>query len=69
MPNICDWKSICKKCCDKTIDDCVIKHFLEDEPKNYFDKFLVPDNILLKYATVFDIVFENSTRSCCFTKA
>lgn len=63
------WQSICQKCTENKLEKCVIHHFLADKSEDYFDEFLIPDVILLKYAKVLDIVYENSSNSCCFTKA
>lgn len=63
------WHSVCEKCFKEGRVTCQIKHFLEDKPDDYFDAFLVPDTVLLKYAKVFDIIYEDSSQSCCFTKA
>ena len=70
MPlNLNHWQSVCRKCTENKMEKCVLQHFLEDESKDFFDEFLIPDAILLKYAKVLDIVYENSSHSCCFTKA
>lgn len=66
-----DWKYSCRKCHQESevTENCQIMHFLEDKPAEYFDMYLVPDKILIKYAKVFDIVHADSSHSCCFTKA
>ncbi|GIX79435.1 hypothetical protein CDAR_228681 [Caerostris darwini] len=73
IPNISNcWKYPCTKCVQaKTNEDeaCPLKHFLEDKSDEYFESYLIPDDVLLKYWSVFDIVTDNSCNSCCFTKA
>lgn len=43
--------------------------FLEDGDLSDFKNFMLPDKILLRYATVLDIVNKNQSKSCCFTRA
>ncbi|KAI8987620.1 S-adenosyl-L-methionine-dependent methyltransferase [Mycotypha africana] len=43
-----------------------LSKFLEHEI--HFEKYLVPDKVLLKNSHVFDIVKPDGYRSCCFTK-
>ncbi|GFQ72761.1 hypothetical protein TNCT_165231 [Trichonephila clavata] len=69
---ISSWKFHCGKCQLMTIGKdnfCPLKHFLEERSTEYFESYLVPDSVLLKYWSVFDIVREESHNSCCFTKA
>uniref|UniRef100_A0A915JW35 tRNA (cytosine(38)-C(5))-methyltransferase n=1 Tax=Romanomermis culicivorax TaxID=13658 RepID=A0A915JW35_ROMCU len=63
--------------CDRLITETVVNQsptrliaeYMEDKPEAYFEKFLVDDKLLLKYAEIFDITSAESCRSCCFTKA
>jgi tRNA (cytosine38-C5)-methyltransferase len=34
----------------------------------FYDRFKVPDTVLVKSGMSFDLVFADSSRSCCFTK-
>ena len=36
---------------------------------NICNPYLVPDNVVLRFSTIMDIVTSDSTGSCCFTKA
>jgi tRNA (cytosine38-C5)-methyltransferase len=51
-----------------------LSHYLEDRSsdvdggKTYFESFMVPESVLIKSGMSFDIVFEDSCSSCCFTK-
>ncbi|XP_023930877.1 tRNA (cytosine(38)-C(5))-methyltransferase-like [Lingula anatina] len=44
-----------------------IDHYLEKQPEEYLEKFLLPEKDLKRFK-VMDIVLPSSRKSCCFTK-
>ena len=44
-------------------------NFIQPMSSSQEDEFLVPPEVLLRYASILDIVQEDSTQCCCFTKA
>jgi len=40
-----------------------------DKEINLFSRYMVPENILLNSGMLFDIVYKDSTRTCCFTRS
>jgi len=46
-----------------------IKEFIDPTVTAQFRDYLVPESVLQKNGMLFDIIYEDSQRSCCFTKA
>ena len=44
-----------------------VEEFLEDQPTEYFDKYLIPEKFYQRF-WVMDLVTAESTNTCCFTK-
>ncbi|KAF8784641.1 tRNA (cytosine(38)-C(5))-methyltransferase-like [Argiope bruennichi] len=68
MPNSSSYRFECPEWCHNKLTIYPLKYFLEKESGN-LELYLIPDHVLLKYWSVFDIVDENNCNSCCFTKA
>ncbi|XP_022246966.1 tRNA (cytosine(38)-C(5))-methyltransferase-like isoform X2 [Limulus polyphemus] len=45
-----------------------LSFYLENKPDLYFQDYLLPDKVLLKFPMILDIVDRRSLQSCCFTK-
>ncbi|XP_065901173.1 tRNA (cytosine(38)-C(5))-methyltransferase-like [Dysidea avara] len=56
---------------DGITEPCVapLCNFIQPMSCSEEDKLLVPPEVLLRYASILDIVQEDSTQCCCFTKA
>uniref|UniRef100_A0A1B6DC09 tRNA (cytosine(38)-C(5))-methyltransferase n=1 Tax=Clastoptera arizonana TaxID=38151 RepID=A0A1B6DC09_9HEMI len=50
------------------IHELTIEDILNSDKESYKEN-LIPDKILFKYGSIFDIVTKDSPKTCCFTKA
>ncbi|XP_076371065.1 tRNA (cytosine(38)-C(5))-methyltransferase isoform X2 [Tachypleus tridentatus] len=59
---------VCRE--DNTPDEekTSLSFYLENKPDLYFQDYLLPDKVLLKFPMILDIVEKKSLHSCCFTK-